>query len=113
MLKKIAVAVLFLMCVPAFSDDWVVCMGSFKSYDNALERLHLLSEADIPVFIAEHKKNEDETLFRVIYSDYFYTAKEALNACNRLLTKNIVKELNLFDLWCCKKSDLVLSPALQ
>lgn len=112
MKKSLVFLLAILLFSRAFSEDWVVCMGSFRDYKNAHERLHALSVSDIPVFIAEHKKGDDELFFRVIYSDYFDTASDAEKMRLELLKRQIVKKLKIFDLWCCKKEDHVLSPAL-
>ena len=53
MLKKIIFALVLSLSSRAFCTDFVICMGSFRNYDYAKERLHLLSLSDIPVFIAE------------------------------------------------------------
>ena len=107
MLKKIIFALVLSLSSRAFCTDFVICMGSFRNYDYAKERLHLLSLSDIPVFIAEVKKGDDVLFYRVLYSDYFDSAKEAKTMLFDLEKRAIVKKLGIKDLWICKKSDHV------
>ena len=59
MIKKILIFYLIFWSTTfhIFSEEWKICLGSFKFYANAKSRLELLKEKGISTKIQEYKKN--------------------------------------------------------
>ena len=88
-------------CVCAFSDDWRVCMGSFRNLDKARERVSELEGAGISSFVAV-AEGGGGTLYRVLFSERFSAQRDASHRRAELLSLEKIRAMRLTDLWCCR-----------
>ena len=107
MFKKILtiVAVLFLFTVEVFSQEWSICLGSFKNFQNAETRVELLKKEGISTNIQEYKKNDNETFYRVIYSETSLTRIHAEKAKEILENHPTIKKLGINDIWFIRQTE--------
>ena len=104
MIKKILFFSLFFCCTTfnLFSEEWKICLGSFKVYSNAESRVELLKEKGISTIIQEYKKNNDELFYRVFYEETLPTKEVALFRKTFLENHPAIKDLGINDIWFIK-----------
>ena len=104
MIKKILFFSLFFCCTTfnLFSEEWKICLGSFKIYSNAESRVELLKEKGISTIIQEYKKNNEEVFYRVFYEETLPTKEVALFRKNFLENHPAIKDLGINDIWFIK-----------
>lgn len=107
MFKKILtiVAVLFLLTIEVFSQEWNICLGSFKNYQNAEIRVELLKKEGISTNIQEYKKNNNETFYRVVYSEKLQTRIDAETSKEKLENHPTIKKLGINDIWFIRQTE--------
>ncbi|MCH5293257.1 MAG: SPOR domain-containing protein [Treponema sp.] len=85
---------------PLFAKDWFVCLGSFRERANAEQFKESLAAQSVPTFVSK-AENAGQTLYRVLLSEPFSNAKDALklrDGIEQPLKKHI--EINS-RLWVC------------
>ena len=104
MIKKILFFSLFFSCTTfnLFSEEWKICLGSFKIYSNAESRVELLKEKGISTIIQVYKKNNDELFYRVFYEETLPTKEVALFRKTFLENHPAIKDLGINDIWFIK-----------
>lgn len=104
--KNVVILILFSM-IGAFSfcENWYVCLASFKSEEKADELVKILENEKISTTKTKFFK-DNENVFRVFYSEIFTTLPKAQVKRDNLLQNNILKNLKLNDLWCCKETEI-------
>lgn len=107
MFKKILtiVAVLFLLTIEVFSQEWNICLGSFKNFQNAEIRVELLKKEGISTNIQEYKKNDNETFYRVVYSEKLQTRIDAETSKEKLENHPTIKKLGIKDIWFIRQTE--------
>lgn len=106
--KILAFLSVLLIKASVFAAEWYVCLGSFKSYDNAKNLYDKMSAKNLPVKIAEHKK-DGEVLYRVIYGESKILRDDARKLRDQIITKKEIKSLGLNGLWICEVPVIILS----
>ena len=66
-----------------FSEDWFVCLGSFKIKQNAQNRVAELEKYDIASFVYEAETN-GQILYRVLFDEVYEDRVAARSARNKL-----------------------------
>lgn len=104
MLKKILFFTLIFCCTTfnLFSDEWKICLGSFKVYSNAKSRVELLKEKGISTIIQEYQKNNEELFYRVFYEEALPTKEIATTRKSFLENHPAIKDLGINDIWFIK-----------
>lgn len=99
MIKKICSAALILFQTFVFAESYQICLGSFHSLENAENRKKILTDNDIQVSISEYQKSDDEKLYRVVYDEILADKQNALLHKEMLSNLDIVKNLEIDDVW--------------
>lgn len=102
MKKSLSIMVVLFLSMSVFAADWYICMGSFKNPEKAKARADFFNENGFSVFITELKKSEDESLYRILYSEKFKDKNDAKYRRDELLQFSKIKELGLSDIWYCE-----------
>lgn len=97
-----------LISASVFAAEWYVCLGSFKSYDNAKNLYDKVSAKNLPVKIAEYKK-DGEILYRVIYGESNILRDDARKLRDQIINRREIKSLGLNGLWICEVPVIILS----
>lgn len=97
--KLLVVFVLMFYSVFSFSEEWKVCLGSFKNLDNAQIRVALLQENGIPTTIYEYQKDETTVLYRIYYGENLADRESAILHKKLLLNYPPIKEMQINDIW--------------
>ena len=107
MFKKILTiaTVLFLLTIEVFSQEWNICLGSFKNFQNAEIRVELLKKEGISTNIQEYKKNDNETFYRVVYSEKLQTRIDAETSKEKLENHPTIKKLGIKDIWFIRQTE--------
>ncbi len=104
MIKKILIFYLIFWTTTfhIFSEEWKICLGSFKVYANAESRVELLKEKGISTNIQEYKKNNKEIFYRVFYDETLSTKEVASIRKTFLENHPAIKDLGINDIWFIK-----------
>lgn len=100
-MKKFLLLFLFLFFAGiCFTEEFFVCIGSFKNPKNADAIVKKLKEEGKESFVFETQR-ESETFFRVLLSEGFEKKENARAFRDSVQDSAIAKKLNLSGLWIC------------
>jgi len=98
-LTKILSILLFVLSSFAFADEWEICLGSFKNFENARSRLEFLRNSGLPVHLTDYSQNY-QIFYRVVYDEKFTELEKALQRKDSISDLPAVKRLKINDVWC-------------
>ena len=101
MLKKFFIILVFAFIIlsSCFSEEWKICLGSFKNFTNAEKHVELLKEQGISSNIQDYRKSRSEIYYRVIYEESLPTKESAIFHINLFLNHPTIKDLGINDIW--------------
>ena len=104
MLKKFFIILVFAFIIlsSCFSEEWKICLGSFKNFTNAEKHVELLKEHGIHSNIQDYRKSRSEIYYRVIYEESLPTKESAIFHINLFTNHPTIKDLGINDIWFIK-----------
>ena len=109
----ISVLMLNLFFVPqAFSQGWHVCVGSFKSLENAESMAENLCQQKTPAFVSESYV-KSQKYYRVLLSKEFSKIEDARKFRDQVKACPFVKKFGLSGFWVCQGEKLEITPKTQ
>ena len=90
---------LFVNCL--FSQEWYVCLSSFKNPDNAKNFAVLLTQNDFPAWVFK-TPTEKGDFYRVLYAQACPDLNKAHALRDKLAASKQAKQFNLSGLWVCE-----------
>ena len=90
--------------LPAFSDSWYLCLGSFKLEKNALSLVKSLEAEGLDATIENFEKNS-ELYYRVLLADGYESRDKARSKIPEVEALPIIKKLKISGIWICVGPD--------
>ena len=102
-----------LFSLPVFSQDWYLCLGSFKNEKNAQALVESLKYNGFDSIIDNYEKNS-ELYYRVLLAPGYSDRNIARSKIKEIEKNPVIKKLKISGIWICTASDkITASPAPQ
>ena len=102
-----------LFSLPVFSQDWYLCLGSFKNEKNAQDLVESLKYNGFDSIIDNYEKNS-ELYYRVLLAPGYSDRNIARSKIKEIEKNPVIKKLKISGIWICTASDkITASPAPQ
>ena len=102
-----------LFSLPVFSQDWYLCLGSFKNEKNAQTLVESLKYNGFDSIIDNYEKNS-ELYYRVLLAPGYSDRNIARSKIKEIEKNPVIKKLKISGIWICTASDkITASPAPQ
>ena len=93
-----------LFSVPVFSEDWYLCMGSFKNEKNAQSLVESLKYNGFDSIIDNYEKNS-ELYYRVLLAQSYSDRNTARSKIKEFENNPVIKKLKINGIWICTASE--------
>lgn len=104
--KKIILTFLLtvMFVLPAFTEAWYLCLGSYRQESNAQALINSLKEENIGAIIDNYEK-DSVPYFRVFLEEYYPTIDIARDKITEIEALPIMKKLKVSGIWVCFGSE--------
>ena len=93
-----------LFSVPVFSEEWYLCMGSFKNEKNAQSLVESLKYNGFDSIIDNYEKNS-ELYYRVLLAQSYSDRNTARSKIKEFENNPVIKKLKINGIWICTASE--------